>query len=94
MKEVHETLAAAEEALLRAEAVRLAAFHAVEKAREAVSLKAAGVAAELLLQAAEVAAQALKAAEVKALEAWETAAARSLERSMAANKVSRGGGGR
>jgi len=87
MKEVHETLAAAEEALLRAEAVRLAAFHAVEKAREAVSLKAAGVAAELLLHAAEVAANAVKAAEVKALEAWEAAAVRSLERSMATNKV-------
>jgi len=87
MKEVHETLAAAEEALLRAEAVRLAAFHAVEKAREAVNLKAAGVAAELLLHAAEVAATAVRAAEVKAMEAWEATAARSLERSMAANKA-------
>ena len=92
MKEVHETLAAAEEALLRAEAVRLAAFHAVEKAREAVSLKAAGVDAELLLYAAEVAATAVRAAEQKALEAWEAAAARSLERSIAANKVRPGGG--
>jgi len=81
MKEVHETLAAAEEALLRAEAVRLSAFHAVEKAREAVSLKAAGVAAELLLHAAEVAAAAVKAAEIKALEAWESAATRSMDRS-------------
>jgi len=80
MKEVHETLAAAEEALLRAEAVRLSAFHAVEKAREAVSLKAAGVAAELLLHAAEVAA-AVKAAKIKALEAWESAATRSMDRS-------------
>lgn len=92
MKEVYETLAAAEEALLRAEAVRLAAFHAVEKAREAVNLKAAGVAADLLLHAAEVAASAVKAAELKALEAWEAAAARSLERSMAANKLRSGGG--
>ena len=91
MKEVQETLVAAEEALVRAEAVRLAAFHAVELAREAVSLKAAGVAAELILQAAEVAANAVKAAEVKALEAWEGAAARSLERSMDANKVRSGG---
>ena len=94
MKVVHETLAAAEEALLRAEAVRLVALHAVELAREAVSLKAAGVAAELLLKAAEVAAQAVKEAEMKALEAWEAAAARSLERSIRANKVKPGGGGR
>ena len=86
MKVVHETLAAAEEALLRAEAVRLAAFHALEKAREAVSLKTAGVAAELLLEAAEVAAKAVKAAEMKALEAWEAAAAKSLARSMAVKK--------
>lgn len=86
MKEVHKTLAAAEEALLRAEAVRVAAFHAVEKAQEAVSLKAAGVAAELLLDAAEVAAAAVKIVEQKALEAWEDAASRSLARSMAANK--------
>ncbi|GEM_PF-1749576 len=86
MKELHETLAAAEEALIRAEAVRFAAFHAVEKAREAVSLKAAGVAAELLLDAAEVAAAAVKIAEQKALEAWENAASRSLARSMAENK--------
>jgi hypothetical protein len=89
-KEVHETLAAAEEALLRADAVRLAAFHAVEMAREAVSLKAAGVAAELLLQAAEIAAKAVKDAEIKALEAWEEAASRSLERSIAANKLRQG----
>ena len=86
MKEVHETLAAAEEALIRADVVRLAAFHAVEKAREAVSLKAAGVAAELLLEAAEVAAKAVKAAELKALEAWEAAASRSFARSMAVKK--------
>jgi len=91
MKEVHETLAAAEEALLRAEAVRLAAFHAVEKAREAVSLKAAGVAAELLIQAAEVAATAVKAAETKALEAWEAAATRSMARAIA-EREGRGGG--
>jgi hypothetical protein len=83
MKDVHETLAVAEEALLRAEAVRLAAFHAVEKAREAVLLQAAGVAAELLLRAAEVAAAAVRAAEVKALEAWEVAATRNMERSRA-----------
>ena len=94
MKKIHETLAAAEEALLRAEAVRLAAFHAVETAREAVSLQAAGVAAELVLQAAEVAAKAVKDAEIKALEAWESAAARSVERSIAANKVKHGGGER
>ena len=43
MKAVHETLVVAEETLLRADAVRLAAFHALEKAREAVSLKAIGV---------------------------------------------------
>jgi len=43
MEDVQKTLDAAEEALLRADAVRLAAFHAVEKAREALSLKAAGV---------------------------------------------------
>jgi hypothetical protein len=86
MKEVHETLASAEEALLRADAVRLAALHAVEKAREAVILQAAGVAAELLLHAAEIAATAVKAAEVKAMEAWEATAARSIERTMAANK--------
>ena len=92
MKEVHETLAAAEEALLRAEAVRLAAFHAVEKAREAVRLKAAGVAAELLLHAAEVAADAVTAAEIKALEVWEATAVRSLARSMATNKERSGGG--
>lgn len=91
MKKVHETLAAAEEALSRAEAVRLAAFHAVEMAREVVSLKAAGVVAELLLQAAEVAAKAVKDAEIKALEAWESVAARSTERSIAANKVKHGG---
>ena len=93
MNDVHEKLAAAEEALLRAEAVRLAAFHAVELAREAVSLKAAGMAAELLLKSAEVAARAVKEAETKALEAWEAAAARSLERAIAANKVKPGGGG-
>ena len=69
MKAVHETLAAAEEALLSAEAVRLAAFHAVEKAREAVSLKAA-----------EVAADAVRAAELKPLEAWEAAASKNVER--------------
>ena len=86
MKEVHETLAAAEEALIRADVVRLAAFHAVEKAQEAVSLKAAGVAAELLLEAAEVAAKAVKAAELKALEAWEATASRSFARSMAVKK--------
>jgi hypothetical protein len=84
--EVHEILASAEEALLRAEAVRLAAFHAVEKAREAVILNAAGVASELLLHAAEIAATAVKAAEIKAMEAWEATAARSIERTMAANK--------
>ena len=67
--------------MFRAETVRLSAFHAVEKAREAVSLKAAGVAAELLLHAAEVAAAAVKAAEIKALEAWELAATRGMEHS-------------
>ena len=86
MKEVNETLAKAEDALLHAEAVSLAAFHAVEKAREAVSLKAAGVAAELLLHAAEVAANALKDAETKALEAWQSSATRSLEHSIAERK--------
>ena len=86
MKDVFETLAAAEEALLHAEAVRLAAFHAVEKARESIKLKAADVAAELLLHAAEVAAKAVKDAEMKALEAWEAAAKRSLERLMSERK--------
>jgi len=70
---------------------RIAAFHAVEKAREAVSLKAAGVAAELLLEAAEVAAATVKIAEQKAFEAWENAALRSLARSMAENKERSGG---
>jgi len=86
MKDVYKTLARAEEALLRAEAVRLAAFHAVEKAREAVRLKAAGVAAELVLHAAEVAAKAVKDAEIKALETWEATVKRSLERSMSESK--------
>lgn len=81
-KDVYESLAIAEEALLHAEAVRLAAFHAVEKARETVKLKAAGVAADLLLHAAEVAARAIKEAELKALESWEAVARRSLERSI------------
>jgi len=80
-KNVHETLAAAEEALLRADAVGLVAFQAVDLAREAVKLEAAGVAAELLLQAAEVAAKAVKDAETKALEAWEAAATRPFQRS-------------
>lgn len=82
MKDVYKTLSTAEEALLRAEAVRLAAFHAVEKAREAVNLKVAGVATELLLHAAEVAAKAVKDAEIKALETWEATVKRSLELSM------------
>ncbi len=89
MKLVHETLVAAEEALLRADAVRLAAYQAVEKAREAVRLKTAGVAAEMLIHAAEIAAKAVMAAELKALEAWEAAAARSLTRSVAINKGKR-----
>ncbi len=80
-KTVHETLEEAELALLRADAVRLAALHAVDLAREAVKLEAAGVAAELLLQAAKVAAKAVKNAEIKALEAWENAATRLLQRS-------------
>ena len=80
MKDVYKTLERAEEALLRAEVVRLAAFHAVEKAREAINLKAAGVAAELLLQTAEVAAKAVKDEEIKALETWEAAATRSFSR--------------
>jgi hypothetical protein len=93
MNDVHKTLEVAEEALLRAEAVRVAAFHAVELAREAVCLNAAGVAAELLLQAAIVAAKAVKDAEVKALEAWESTVALSLDRSIAVyNKKLREGG--
>jgi hypothetical protein len=91
VKEVHETLAAAEEALLRAEAVRLAAFHAVEKAREAVSLKAAGVAAELLEIAAEVAANAVRDAELKALEAWQAAVKGSLEQAITTHHMRRSG---
>jgi hypothetical protein len=91
VKEVHETLAAAEEALLRAEAVRVAAFHAVEKAREAVSLKAAGVAAELLVIAAEVAANAVRDAELKALEAWQAAAKGALEQSITTHHMRRAG---
>jgi hypothetical protein len=87
MKELYETLAAAEEALLHAEAVRLVALHAVEKAREAVNLKAAGVAAERLLHAAEVADKAVKDAEKKALVAWKAAAKRSLQRSMSERKL-------
>jgi len=82
MEDVQKTLDAAEEALLRADAVRLAAFHAVEKAREALSLKAAGVAAGLLLDAAGAAATALKAAEIKSLEAWEETVTRLLARSI------------
>ena len=87
MEEVHEALEAAEEALYRAETVRLAAFHAVELAREAVNLKAEGVAADLLVYAIDETVKAVKAAEVKAMEAWEVTAARSLERTMVANKA-------
>jgi hypothetical protein len=89
-----EILAAAEEALLHAETVRLSAFLAFELARVAVSLKTADVTAVLLLQAAEEAALALKAAEVKALEAWEAAAIRSFDRTMLENKKSSAKSGR
>jgi hypothetical protein len=82
-----KALAEAEQTLKNAETVRLAAIRAVELARDAVKLEAAGVAAELLIKAAEVAAKAVKAAEVTALEAWEEAAKRALERSMAADKA-------
>jgi len=84
-------LVEAEQALKLAETVRLAAIRAVELAREAVKLEAAGVAAELLIKAAEVAAKAVKAAEVAALEAWEDAATRALERSMAVDRTRPGG---
>jgi len=86
-----KTLAEAEQALKQAETVRLAAIQAVDLAREAVKLEAAGVAAELLIKAAEVAAKAVKAAEVAALEAWEEAAKRALENSIAADKPKSGG---
>ncbi len=84
---VKKALAEAEEALRKAEIVRLAAIQAVELAREAVKLEAAGVAADLLLKAAEVAAQAVKAAEVAALETWESAAKRAMERAIAEDKA-------
>lgn len=87
----HKALAEAEQALQHAETVRLAAIQAVDMAREAVKLEAAGVAAELLITAAAVAANAVKAAEVAALEAWEAAAMRALERSMTADKARVGG---
>jgi len=87
VEDVLKTLAAAEEALFRAEAVRLAASHAVEKAREAVNLKAAGVAAELLVKAAAVASNAVRDAELKALEAWQAAAKGALERSIATHQM-------
>ncbi len=87
MDDALQILAAAEEALLNAEAVRLSAFLALELARVAVSLKTADVTAELLSQAAEEAALAFKAAEVKALEAWEAAAIRSFDRSMLEHKT-------
>ncbi|OIR03275.1 hypothetical protein GALL_145470 [mine drainage metagenome] len=84
---VKKALAEAEQALRQAEIVRLAAIQAVELAREAVKLEAAGVAAGLLLKAAEVAAQAVKAAEVAALEAWESAAKRAMEHAIAEDKA-------
>jgi len=82
MVDLDKTLFEAEEALKRAEEVRLVAIHAVDKAREAIKLKAAGVAAEKLLHAAEIAAAAILAAELKALHAWEEAATRTIERRM------------
>lgn len=83
----YKALAEAEQALKHAETVRLAAIQALDLAREAVKLEAAGVEAELLRVAADVAAKAVKAAEVAALEAWEAAAMRALERSMAADRA-------
>lgn len=84
MEDLYKALAAAEDALVRAEEVKVAALHAVEKAREAIVLKAAGVAAEEILHAAEIAATAIRVAEIKALQAWEEAASRTIERRMTA----------
>ena len=84
-----KALAEAEQALKDAETVMRAATKAVDLAREAVKLEAAGggVSGELLIEAAKVAAKAVKEAEVAALKAWEEAAKRATEHSMTADKA-------
>jgi hypothetical protein len=65
MKQAQEILEAAEQALFRADAVRLAAIRAVEKAQEALRLEVAGVAAELVTAATNAAALVKHAAAAK-----------------------------
>ena len=87
MGQAQEILEAAERALFRADAVRIAAIRAVEKAQEAVKLEAAGVAVELVKVATFEAAKLVKAAELAALEAFEAAALVALDRTIAVEKT-------
>ena len=87
MKYAKEILVAAEQALSRADAVRLAATLAVEKAREALMLESAGEAAELVQAATLDAEKLVKEAEQTAMEAFESAALVSLARKMAIEKT-------
>lgn len=87
MGQAQEILWAAERALFRAEATRMAAIRAVENAQEALRLEAEGEAAELVTAATFEAAKLVDEAELAAIESVKAAALVALDQTITVEKT-------